>query len=188
MLPQLLAGMVVAGVSGRTTGDEGAGRLEVLLGLPVRRSSVWLARWVASMTSLAMVALAAGGIVALLQPVFSLEEVAPSAVLVATAGCAVLAALAGALAYAAAGAGASRGQAAGLAVALLVTSYVMAYVIPISDRWAWVQSWSPWHWSLGEQPVSDGVAVGPLLGVLVLVCLLVTAGTAATERRDVHSP
>jgi len=188
MLPALLAGMALASLSGKTAGDEGAGKLEVLLALPVRRSSVWLARWVASMISLAVVATAAGGLVVVTRPVFSLDEVGVGALLGATAGCAVLAAFTSSIAYAAAGAGASRGKAAGLAVAVIVTSYVMAYLAPLSERLEWVRSWSPWHWALGEQPVSDGAAIGPLFGVLVLIAALVGGGTLAVERRDIHNP
>ena len=188
MLPMLLAGMAVASVSARTAGDEGAGQLEVLLALPVRRSVVWLTRWVASMAALVIVALAAGGLVVVTRPVFSLDEIPAGDLIGATAGCAALAALAASVAYAAGGRGASRGQAAGVAVAVIVTSYVMAYLVPLSERWTWVRSWSPWHWSLGEQPVSDGVRVGPMVGVLMLVAVLVGVGTVGTERRDVHTP
>lgn len=48
LLPLLLSGMAVAGCSGITSGDEDAGRLELLQALPVGRRRVWVSRWVAS--------------------------------------------------------------------------------------------------------------------------------------------
>ncbi len=188
LLPLLLTGMAVAGVSGRTSGEEDAGRLEVLLSLPVGRHMVWLARWRASMAALFLTGVAVGGFVVLTRPIFSLDEVRPMAVAGATAGCIVLAALAASVSYAAAGLGARRGLAAGAAVALTVTSYVMAYVAPLSDRFEWLRSWSPWHWALGEQPVSKGVALGPAVLVVALTALLVVVGTLGVGRRDVRTP
>lgn len=188
LLPLLLTGMAVAWVSGRTAGEEDAGRLEVLLSLPVSRPSVWLVRWSASMLAVVVVAAAVGVLVVATRPVFSLEEVRPTAVATAVAGCIALAALSAAVSYAAAGLGARRGLAAGLAVAVTVTGYVMAYLAPLNDRLDWLRSWSPWHWALGEQPVSDGVALLPALGVAALTALLVAVGTVGVARRDVRTP
>lgn len=188
LLPLLLAGMAVAWVSGRTAGEEDAGRLEVLLSLPITRTAVWLVRWVASMVAVSVVAAAVAALVVLSRPVFSLEEVAPGAVVAATAGCIVLAALAASVSYAAGGLGARRGRAAAIGMAVIVTSYVMAYLAPLNDSIEWLRSWSPWHWALGEQPVSEGVAVLPALAVVALTGLLVVVGTAGVARRDVRNP
>ena len=69
-----------------------------------------------------------------------------------------------------------------------VTSYVMAYLAPLSERFEWLRSWSPWHWALGEQPVSEGVALGPAAVVVVMTALLVVVGTVGVGRRDVRTP
>ena len=188
MLPMLLAGMAIAAVSGRTAGDEEQGRLEVLLALPVSRRVVWLGRLGACLGSMATVAVATGLVVVLGRTVFSLEEVSASAVLGATLGSVVLALLGAAVTYVAAGAGASRAASAGIAATIVIASYVMAYLAPLVESLQEVRSWSPWHWALGEQPVSEGVAAGPLLGVVLISALLVLAGTLALGRRDVHSP
>lgn len=188
MLPLLLTGMAVAGLSGRTAGEEDAGRLEVLQSLPVSRTMVWLTRWSASMLALVLVGVAVGGFVVLSRPIFSMSEVRPAAIAGATAGAMVFAALAASVSYAAAGLGARRALAAGVAVAVTVTSYVMAYLAPLSDRFQWLRSWSPWHWALGEEPVATGVALGPTVGVVAVTALLVIVGTAGVGRRDVRSP
>lgn len=188
MLPLLLTGMAIAGVSGRTAGEEDAGRLETLLSLPVSRSQVWLARWSASMVALLVVGAVVGVFVVAARPVFSMSEVRPAAVASAIAGCVVFAALAASVSFAAAGLGARRGVAAGVAVAVTVTSYVMAYLAPLNERFEWVRSWSPWHWALGEQPVSDGVAWGTTAVVVALTLLLVAVGALGVGRRDVRNP
>jgi ABC-2 type transport system permease protein len=188
MLPMLLAGMAIAAVSGRTAGDEDQGRLEVLLALPVSRRVVWVGRFGACAVSMATVAVATGLVVVLGRTLFSLEEVAVSSVAGATLGSGALALLGAAVTYAAAGTGASRGASAGIGSAVVVASYVMAYLAPLVESLQGVRSWSPWHWALGEQPVSDGVAAGSLGAVLVIAALLVFAGTVAVGRRDVHSP
>ena len=61
MLPLLLSGMAIAGLTAITSGDEGAGRLELLHALPVSRRAVWLGRWAAAMLVLFAVAADHGG-------------------------------------------------------------------------------------------------------------------------------
>jgi ABC-2 type transport system permease protein len=188
MLPMLLAGMSIAAVSGRTAGDEDQGRLECLLALPVSRRIVWMGRFGACLASTATVAVATAALVVLGRSIFSLEEVGTQAVLGATLGSAVLALLGASVTYAAAGTGASRAAAAGIGVTIVIASYVMAYLAPLVESLQEVRTWSPWHWALGEQPVSQGVRAGSMVVVLLLSALLVLAGTIAVGRRDVHSP
>lgn len=187
MLPALLTGMFVAHVSGRTAGDEDAGRLEVLLTLPVSRPQVWLARWFAELVGLLVAAASTALVVVVTRSVFSLEEVSVGAVAGATLGSAMVGAFAGAVTFAAAGSGATRGRAAGIAAGVVVTSYLMAFVVPLNDDLRGVRSWSPWHWAMGQQPVSDGVDLR-LLGALALAtAVLVAAGSWSIGRRDVRA-
>jgi ABC-2 type transport system permease protein len=69
-----------------------------------------------------------------------------------------------------------------------VASYVMAYLAPLVESLQSVRAWSPWHWALGEQPVSDGVTTTSVLGLTAILALLVAAGTLQVARRDVRSP
>jgi ABC-2 type transport system permease protein len=188
MLPMLLAGMSIAIVSGRTAGDEDQGRLEVLLALPVSRRMVWIVRFAACLASMVLVAAATAALVLVSRSVFSLDEVGTAEVLGATFGALALSALAAAVTYAAGGIGASRGVAAAIGATVLVASYVMAYLAPLVESLQGVRSWSPWHWALGEQPVSDGVSAVSLAAVVAITALLVGVGTAAVGRRDVRTP
>jgi beta-exotoxin I transport system permease protein len=180
--------MTIATVSGRTAGDEDQGRLEILLALPVSRRTVWLGRLGACLLSTLVVATLAGLLVLVSRGLFSLEEVSSTAVIGAIVGSIVLASLGASVAYAAGAAGASRGAAAGIGATIVVASYVMAYLAPLVESLQSIRAWSPWHWALGEQPVSDGVAATSMLGLIAIVALLVAAGTFRVARRDVRSP
>ena len=186
MLPLLLSGMAIAGMSAITSGDEDAGRLELLHALPLSRTALWIGRWASSVLVLMAVAAAAAVAMVGLLPVFSLEEVSAGRIAGATLGCALLAAFHGSVAYAAGGFGASRGMSAGVAVVVLVAGYVMSFLIPIAAGLAGVRKWSPWYWAIGEQPVSDGVQGGWLLVLALTTVALVGLGTSAVTRRDIR--
>lgn len=186
MLPLLLSAMAVAGVTAVTAGDEQAGRLETLAALPVGRRRLWLTRWWGSAaTVLAAGAVTAAVVVAGL-PVFGFDGVAATRVLAATAGAVLLALFHAAVGYLLAGFGAGRGAAAGASIAVMLVGYVFALLLPLAEGLRWARSWSPWHWALHEQPVTEGTSPGGALLLVVLAAAMVAAGSAAVERRDLH--
>lgn len=187
MLPLLLSGMAVAGLSALTAGDEDAGRLELLHALPVSRRAVWLGRWAASTLVLLAVAAVAAAVVVASRPVFSLDEVSAGRIFGATAGCALLAAFHAAVAYAAAGLGASRGLAVGVAVLVLVLGYLVNFLLPLADVVEGARRLSPWWWAIGAEPVSDGVRPAWWLLLAGATAALVALGTAGVERRDIRT-
>lgn len=187
LLPLLFSAMAITMMSGLTAGDENAGRLELLHALPVGRRQVWFGRWAAAAIVLLAVTTISLLVTLACLPVFSLTEVPASRVLMATIGCALLAAFHGSVAYAAAGFGASRGLSAGVGIVVLVTGYIVSFVLPIADALTGARNWSPWYWALGDQPVSNGIEVWRLLLVAVLTAALVSVGTAAVDRRDIHT-
>lgn len=187
MLPLLLTGMAVATATLLTAGDEEAGRLELLHALPLRRRSIWLGRFAAAMLALGAVTTTTAVLMAVSLRPFSLEEVGIGQIVVATYACALLAAFHAAVGYALAGLGRSRGAAAGGAALVAMIGYLASFVLPLARSLVWARRLSPWHWSIGEQPVSDGVEpVGVVLVALATVAL-VALGTAAVERRDIRS-
>jgi ABC-2 type transport system permease protein len=186
MLPLLLSGAAIAMTSALTSGDEAAGRLELLHALPVGRRTVWLARWAAATAVLALIVVLVTAVVTAVLVPFSLDEAGFGPVIVATLACGALGAFHGAVAYALGALGGSRGLAAGAAVGVLLAGYVAAFVLPINDRLAWARDWSPWNWAIGEQPVSDGVGLG-LVVILAVTAALVALGTWAIDRRDIHT-
>jgi ABC-2 type transport system permease protein len=187
LVPLLFSAMAITVVSGLTAGDESAGRLELLHALPIGRRSVWAGRFVSSMLMVVVVAVVCGVATIACLPVFSLTEVSVARVVGATVGCALLAAFHGSIVYAAAGFGASRGLASGIGIVVLVLGYVASFVLPLAGSLAGARRWSPWYWSLGEQPVSDGVHPAWMLLVVGLTAVLVAVGTEAVDHRDIRT-
>lgn len=187
LLPLLLSALAITLASGLTAGDENAGRLELLHALPVSRRQVWLARW--SATALVLLAVAAvGGLSTLISlPLFSLDEVSAGRVVMATLGCALLAAFHGAVAYVVAAFGAARGLSAGAGIVVLVIGYIMSFVLPLADALSGARDLSPWFWALGDQPVTYGIEVWRLLLTAVLTAVLVGVGTWAIDHRDIRT-
>lgn len=187
LVPLLLAAMAITVVSALTAGDETAGRLELLHALPVGRRTVWLGRWAATLALLVVVAAVSLLATLVAMPVFSLSEADEGRVVAAMVGCVLLAAFHAAVTFAAAGFGASRPLAVGIGIVVLVAGYVAAFVLPISESLSGARRWSPWYWSLGEQPVTNGVRPGWMVIVTVLTVALVAAGAIAVERRDIRT-
>jgi ABC-2 type transport system permease protein len=187
MLPLLLSGMAIAGVTGLTSGDEDAGRLEFLHALPVSRQSIWLGRWLAVMLMLLVVTAATALVMIVLLPIFSLEEVGAWAVIAATLGCALLAAFHAAVGFAAGAFGARRGTSVAFSVCVMVAGYVLGLLAPIAEQLAWTRKLSPWYWALGEQPVSNGLHAGWLTLLAFLTAVLVGMGDRAIQLRDIRT-
>lgn len=187
MLPLLLSGMAIAAVTAITSGDEDAGRLELLHALPVTRRAVWLSRLASALAVLGVVALLTAVLVAASRDVFSLGEVSVARVVVATLACAALAAFHAVVGYAVGALGGSRAASVGVAVLVLVAGYVASFLLPLSDSVAGARYASPWYWAIGEQPVSDGVDWRFLLVLAGVSLALVALGTMAIERRDIRS-
>jgi ABC-2 type transport system permease protein len=186
MLPVLLSAMVITHVTALTSGDEDAGRLELLQALPVTRRTLWLSRYTSSLILLIGVAAAVAGLVAVLLPLFSFEGVAVTRVALATLACTELAALHGSVAFAAGGIGVPRSRAVTIAVSVLVIGYVLDFVVPIAAPLRWARRLSPWWWTIGRQPVTDGIHVTGLLLVLVVGGALVLGALRVLDHRDLR--
>lgn len=187
MLPLLLSGAAVAMTVALTAGDEDAGRLELLHALPVRRTTLWLARLAAAVLVLALIVVVTLAVVAASLAPFSLDEAGYGRVLAATLACGALAAFHASVAYALGGLGASRGLALGGSIGVLVVGYVLAFILPLSDSLADARVASPWYWAIGEQPVSDGVSLVRLALLLGVTAALVVVGTLGVDRRDIRT-
>jgi ABC-2 type transport system permease protein len=187
MLPLLLSGMAIAHVTALTSGDEDAGRLELVYALPVRRSSIWLSRLAAAFAVLLGAAAVVVGVVVATRPVFSLEEVSVGRLVWATSCCALLAAFHASIAFVAGALGARRGRAVGAAVLVLVVGYLLSFLAPLAQALEPARAWSPWYWALGERPVSDGPDLLLLLVLVLGTAAAVISGTIAISRRDLRS-
>ena len=187
MLPLLLSGMAIAGVTAITSGDEDAGRLELLHALPVTRRAVWLSRLASALAVLGVVALITAVLVAASRDVFSLGEVSVARVVVATLACAALAAFHAVVGYTVGALGGFAGRIGRCRCARAGGGLRRQLpVAPVRFRRG-ARYASPWYWAIGEQPVSDGVDWRLLLVLAGVSLALVALGTMAIERRDIRS-
>jgi ABC-2 type transport system permease protein len=186
MLPLLLGSMAITAATALTSGDEEAGRFELLLALPLRRTQVYLMRLVTVVVSLAVtsaaVAVTVVGSVAVLDMDVALDGVV--AVAVATW---LLAVLHAALAYAAAAAGCRPPVTLGVAAGVLVVGYMLQAIAPLSESLKPLSALSPWDWALGDDPLKNGFAGGGLLLLVAVSGVLVAAGTLLIDRRDIRT-
>jgi ABC-2 type transport system permease protein len=91
----------------------------------------------------------------------------------------------GTLAYAVGAATGRRAYAVGAAAAVATLSYVLAYLGPLVDGGAWMEQLSPYHWYIGGDPLTEGVAWGGYGLLLALAALAGVAGLLRFRRRDV---
>lgn len=185
--PLLMSGMAITMVTAITSGDEEAGRLELLHALPVSRRAIWLWRFAGVAIVLAFTAATTSTLMAVSLRPFSLGEVGAGRVTVATFACATLGIFHAAVAFAVGARGGSRGTSVGLAVLVLMGGYIASFVLPIAPALEGARKVSPWYWALGSQPVTDGVQVPWLLLLGAVSVTLVVAGTIAVDRRDIRS-
>ncbi len=185
VVPFLLIAAAVLATLGLTAGAEDQGWLETLLALPVPRWRVLLLRGAAALLGLCglgvvlALVVAGGGAAAGLR-------VAPGRLVAATLAVVVLAALHAALAYFGAGAGLRRGRALAGALGVAVAGYAVNSLLPLARPLAGLAGISPWHWTVGQNPLQTGLPAGGVLGELAVAAALVAVGTWAFGRRDIR--
>lgn len=186
MLP-LLAIVLAIGAGSRTlAGEEEAGRLELLLAYPVRRSSAVAMKAAAVGIEVAVFAVAAFAALAGASYAFGLDldlERLAGGLL----GVGLLAVFHGWLAIAVGAVRPSRGLAIGVPAAVAAAGYLVGGLHGLAS-WLDPFRFASGFWWIGQSPLSAGVEYGRF-AVVALAAL--TAGAAAAllfERRDLQVP
>jgi ABC-2 type transport system permease protein len=168
-----------------TAGYEDAGYFETLLVLPVTRDRILLTRGLAALVALAglggvlYLALAGGGLAVDM-------HLSQGRLAAATLTVIMLAMLHAAIGYLGAGLGLGRGAALGLAAGVAVLGYAVNNLFPLVTALRGTAKYSPWHWTIGQDPLRTGLPVGGILLTLAVTAMLVTVGTIAFIRRDIR--
>ncbi|MBO1900919.1 ABC transporter permease subunit [Leucobacter weissii] len=186
LLPLLVAALGIMHMSALTAGDEDAGRLELLLALPVSRVGVYLSRFVAVALVLAAVALLVGATVGFGGAALDMKLRAEG-VAAATLGVFLLAVFHAALALALAGIGLRAGVVLAGSFGGLVLGYLISALVPTIAALEPVAVVSPWHWALAERPLEngfDGAGIAVLAGGAIL---LATVGILTVRRRTIRT-
>ena len=170
-------------------GEEGAGRLELLLAHPLHRRRVLAERGVAALALLGSLWLVASvALAALLNP-FGLDGIGTGALTAASASALLLGLLHAAITYAVGAWSGRRGLAIAVGSAVTGGGFLLQSLAGVSDALQPVRWLSPWHWFIDARPIVDGW--GPMLlptvATLALAALAVALGALRFQARDIGS-
>lgn len=186
MLPLLVLVLAIGSGARAFAGEEDAGRLELPLSYPVRRSAAVLAKAGAVAVEVLAASAAAGVTIALLDPVVGLELAAANLV----SACAAVASLGLLFGWSALAVGAafpSRAVAIGLPAGVAAATYLVGGLHSLAG---WLDPFrfvSPF-WLVGTAPLRSGADALGLLSVLTAAAAILLAGAVLVERRDLESP
>lgn len=184
MLPLVLIGVALAAGAAATAGEEEQGTLELLLGAPVRRSTVLAGKLVAMVASVGIVSAAFVVTLIVGAPLVDLS-IGSSYVIAATLMLALLAILFGAVGLLLGALSGHRAVALGAGFGLAIAAYLLNVLAPLAD---WLEPWqsaSPFEWALGDRPLFNGLAAGAVALIAVVAAAIGAAAFAAFARRDI---
>lgn len=184
-LPALLAVMAITHTNSLTAGDEDSGRLELLMVLPVSRTLIYLSRFAAVATWLAIASMAVGLVVGLggLAVDMSLNGTGVAAITLALF---LFALTHAAVVFAIAGIGWRAPLASGIAFGVLGLGYILHALLPLAGSTG-IAKISLWHWALSTEPLTsgfDGAGTGIMVGCAVVLAVV---GIASLNRRTIRS-
>lgn len=186
MLPLVLIGVALAAGAAATAGEEEQGTLELLLGAPVRRSTVLAGKLVAMAASVGIASTAFVVTLIVGAPLVDLS-IGSSYVLAATLMLALLAILFGAVGLLLGALSGHRAVALGAGFGLAIAAYLLNVLAPLAD---WLEPWqsaSPFEWALGDRPVFNGLAVGSVALIAAVAAAITAAAFAVFARRDIST-
>jgi ABC-2 type transport system permease protein len=184
----LLFVVYAIGLGARATGGtEEDGTLELLLAHPVTRTRVTLERYLANTALLlALAVVFAVGLTVSALPVGALDGVSPAGLTGATTGAFALALLHGSIAYTVGTATGRRTPAIAAATSVSVAGYLVEGLLAVSHSVRPLRYASPWHWYLGRNMLTSGIAPDAIAFPLVVSLALLAAATRLFARRDLR--
>jgi ABC-2 type transport system permease protein len=186
MLPLLVLVLAIGSGARAFAGEEDAGRLELPLSYPVRRSSAVLAKGGALAVEVLAACVAAGISIALLDPVVGLDLSSWNLVQ-ALVSLGALGLLFGWSALALGAALPSRAVAIGVPAGVAAAAYLVGGLHSLASWLDPFRYLSPF-WLVGQAPLRNGAEPLGTLAVLAAGAAALGAGAWLVERRDLQSP
>ena len=187
MFPILLS-IYGIGVAARVlAGEEGAGRLELLLAHPVARLRVLGARWWATVLLVTLLFAVPSVALVALAPAFDVDGISIAAWTAASASALLLTLLHTSVTYGVGAWTGSRGLAIAAGSAVTAGGFLVQSLAAISSALRPVRWVSPWHWFLEARPIVDGWGsmLLPTVGSLAVVAASVALGAWRFRARDI---
>jgi len=186
MIPLLVLVLAIGSGARAFAGEEDAGRLELILAYPVRRSRAVVAKAVAVAAEVALLCAVLFVVLASLDPVFGLD-LGLGRLAAALAGIFALGVLHGWLALAVGTAVPSRALALGIPAALAAAGYLVGGLHELAgwlDPFRFVSSF----WWIGSSPLQNGTDGWGVVVVTAAALGVLAAATMLVERRDLKVP
>ena len=186
MLPLFVLVLAIGSGARAFAGEEDAGRLELVLSYPVRRSRTVLAKGAAIAIEVIVLCGVTLAALLLLDPVFGLD-LAAAKTTSALVGLAAIGILYGWLALAVGTAVPNRALALGIPAALAAAGYLIGGLHELAgwlDPFRFVSSF----WWIGSGPLQNGARGFGLLVVAAAALAVLAVATALVERRDLKVP
>jgi ABC-2 type transport system permease protein len=186
MVPLLVLVLAIGTGARIFAGEEDAGRLELLLAYPIRRSRSVLAKAAAVAAEVAAVCLATALGIAIAQPAFDLG-LSFGNVVEAVCGVALLGVFYGWLALSVGAATGNKALAAAASVGYAAAAYLVS---GLHDLAGWLDPFrflSPFWW-IGSSPLQSGTRGSGAVVVLLASAAVLAAGAVLVDRRDLAAP
>lgn len=152
-------------------GDEEAGILELDFSAPVTRDRVFLERLAVLWLTVLMLVLSITTTLLILSSALDLG-LEPAKLIAASTGLLLFGGAMGTVAFGVGAATGRRGIGIGVASSLAVVAYLFNYLSPLIDA-PWMESFSPFSWYIGNDPLLYGFDGG---GLALLAALAIVAG------------
>jgi ABC-2 type transport system permease protein len=183
ILPALMVVLAAGMASGFTAGEESRGTIDVLLSYPISRRRLVLEKSLALFIA-CVVAAAATWLLGLSGAAVSSSPLPADKLAAACVMLVLLCLVFGSLALAISAATGNRGAAIGVAVGLLVVTYLIDGLAAIVDGLKSIQWLSPFHYYMGNDPLSNGFDLGDAAVLAAITVVFMVLSLIAFERRD----
>jgi ABC-2 type transport system permease protein len=168
-------------------GEEGDGRLEVVLSYPIARLRVLGERGWAVLTLLVALFVMPSAVLVVTSSGFGMDGIGAAELSAASASSLLLALLHTAATYGVGAWTGRRGVAIAVGAGVTGGGFLVQSLANISDTLRPVRWLSPWHWFIDARPIVDGWSgmLLPSVGTLALCAVFVAAGAARFRARDI---
>ncbi|WP_330179589.1 ABC transporter permease subunit [Nocardia sp. NBC_01503] len=167
----------------RTAAQEDSGALDLLLAQPISRGSMLRQRFAALAAQIGIVTAVLGASV-LAGAAAGKMEIPAGNIAAAVAGLGLLTLAVGALTLLVGAVTGRRAQTLGLAALLVIAGYLANSLGGIIDGATWLQKLSPFHYAIGDSPLTNGWNAGNLAILAALATGAIMLALTVFDRRD----